>query len=153
MATAQSYSLDDASLADMIKAVAVDASRDADLVHLFLSKAGLLGTSEKPIRLPAAFLLRLGSALRLLVWETQGLSFHRAAGLPESREAVHQAVLSLSEPDADSTDFCKSVFRLSIQHFAWSGVVDLGADVFIDEFEEDALLDALADYLWAQQAQ
>ena len=65
-------------------AVAVDAARDADRVGYFLDQLGLGATPEKPLPMPAAFLLHLGAALRLLAWETQPFFFHRAAGLPEA---------------------------------------------------------------------
>lgn len=37
---------------------------------------------------------------------------------------------------------------LAIKHFAWHGWSDLDADIALDEIEEDAALDALAELLW-----
>src|SRR4051812_6170692 len=69
---------------DLTHAVARDAARDADRVGLSLGARGL----APPLPLPAAFLLGLGAALRLLLWEQQGLDAHRQAGLPPARQAL-----------------------------------------------------------------
>jgi len=138
--------------ADMVAAVAANAARDADCVELFLNHLGLGATPERPRPMPPGFLLHLGAALRLLSWEAQGFFFHRAAGLPEARQAIRAAFESLAEPDADPTEFCVAVLRLSVERFAWSGPPELGADVALDEAQEDALLEALADFLWARRS-
>ncbi len=138
--------------ADMIAAVAANAARDADCVGLFLNRLGLGATPERPRPMPARFLLHLGAALRLLVWEAQGFFIHRAAGLPEARQAIRDAFQSLAEPDADPTELCVAVLRLSAERFAWSGPPELGADIALDEAQENALLEALADFLWARRS-
>jgi hypothetical protein len=138
--------------ADMVAAVAANAARDADCVGLFLNRLGLGATPERPRPMPAAFLLHLGAALRLLTWEAQGFFFHRAAGLPEAPQPIRAAFESLAEPDADPTELCVAVLRLSVERFAWSGPPELGADVALDEAQEDALLEALADFLWARRS-
>jgi hypothetical protein len=138
--------------AEMVTAVAVEATRDADRVGLFLDHLGLEGTPEKPLPLPAGFLLHLGAALRLLTWEAQGFFSHRQAGLPEAQQAIRDAFRSLANPDADPTELCVAVLRLSVDRFAWSGPSDLGADIALDETQEDALLETLADFLWAQRS-
>jgi hypothetical protein len=101
--------------------------------------------------MPAGFLLHLAAALRLLSSEAQGFFPHREAGLPEARQAIRDAFLALTDPDADPTELCVAVLRLSVERFAWSGPPDLGADVALDEAPEDALLEALADFLWAHR--
>jgi hypothetical protein len=137
---------------EMVAAVAVDADRDADRVISFLGHLGLRATPEKPLPMPAGFLLHLGAALRLLEWEARGIFVHREAGLPEARQAIRDAFQSLTEPDADPTKLCVAVLRLCVERFAWSGLPELGADVALDEAQEDALLEALADFLWAQRS-
>ena len=136
--------------AEMVAAVAVDAARDADRVGLFLDHLGLGATPEKPRLMPAGFLLHLGVALRLLAWEAQGFFFHREAGLPEARQVIRDAFQWLADPGADPTELCIAVLRLSLERFAWSGLPELGADVALDEAQEDALVEALADFLWAR---
>ena len=100
--------------------------------------------------MPARFLLHLGAALRLLVWEAQGFFIHRAAGLPEARQAIRDAFRSLANPGTDPTELCVTVLRLAVECFAWHGPRDLNADIALDQLaDEDAALDALAEYLWA----
>jgi hypothetical protein len=141
----------DAIPAEMVTAVAGDAARDADRVGLFLSYLGLKGTPERPLPMPGAFLLYLGAALRLLHWEGLGFFFHREAGLPEASQAIRKAFLSLNDPGADPAELCAAVMRLSIERFAWGGPPELGAEVALEDAQEDALLNALADYLWAHR--
>jgi hypothetical protein len=136
---------------EMVAAAAFEGARDADRVCRFLRYLGLDASPDRPRLMPPNFLLHLGAALRLLVWEVQGFFFHRAAGLPEARQAIRDAVLSLNNPNADSTELCQTVFRLSIERFAWSGPPELGVDVTLDEAQEDMLLNALADFLWTNR--
>src|SRR5260221_13433187 len=44
-----------------------------------------------------------------------------------------------------------SVFTLSCERFAWNGWHDLKADIVLDYLTEDAALDALAEYIWANR--
>jgi hypothetical protein len=53
--------------AELVTAVAVAAARDAHRVCSFLDTLGIRANPETP--LPAGFLLHLGAALRMLVWE------------------------------------------------------------------------------------
>jgi hypothetical protein len=135
--------------AEMVTAVAADAARDAARVGRFLEHLGLGATPEQPRPLPAAFLLHLGAALRLLAWEAQGFCFHRQAGLPEARQAIRDAFRSLADPGADPTALGAAVLRLAVERFAWGGPRDLDADVALDDLTDDAALEALAAYLWA----
>lgn len=151
MATVQSsFTLNDFP-AEMVTAVAAYAVCDAHCVGLFLSRLGIRGTPEKPLSVPAGFLLHLGAAFRLLTWEAQGFYGHREAGLPEAEQAIRDAFLSLVEPAADPSGLLVAVMRLSVERFAWSGLPELGADIILDEAQEDALLEALADYLWTHR--
>ncbi len=138
--------------ADMVAAVAANAARDADYVGFFLSRLGLDATPERPRPLPARFLLHLGAALRLLIWEAQGFFVHRAAGLPEARQAIRDAFRSLADPGADPTELGVSILRLAVECFAWHGPRDLNAHIALDQLaDEDAALDALAECLWASR--
>jgi hypothetical protein len=137
--------------AEMVAAVAGDAARDADRIGLFLEHLGLGATPEKPRLLPAGFLLHVGAALRLLVWEAEGFFGHRQAGLPTAGQAIRDAFRSLADPEANPADLRVAVLRLSIERFAWTGQPELGADIALEEAHEDALLDALADFLWARR--
>ena len=131
--------------------MARDAARDADRVGRFLAHLGLQATPEKPLALPTNFLLRLGAALRLLEWEVQGFFFHRDAGMPEAQQTIGEAFRLLTDLDDDPTTLCWGVLRLAVEHFGWSGPAELGADVALDQVQEDVLLEALADFLWTHR--
>ncbi len=87
------------------------SARDADRVGIFLGALGLGATPNEPRPMPAGFLLHLGAALRLLMWETKGFFFHRDAGLPDARQAIRDAFNSLNSPDADPTELCMAILR------------------------------------------
>lgn len=133
---------------EMLAAVAANAESDADRVHRFLHYLGISGLPENPLTLPRGFLVHLGAALRLLLWESQGVFVHREAGLPDAQQAICDAFELLDEPNADATSFCIAVMRLSVEHFASSTLAEIGADVAIEAADRDVLLDALADFLW-----
>jgi hypothetical protein len=136
---------------EMVNAIKADALRDADRVGQYLRSLGLSGSRDKPLWLPERFLYFLGAALRLLDWETKGFFHHAEAGLPKASEAIDAAIQSLEDPNADPTELCVRVMRLSVERFAWNGPAELGVDVSLGEAEEDLLLEALADYLWANR--
>ena len=119
---------------------------------MFLRALGLKASPARPIALPDAFLLELGAALRLLEWERRGLTAHTDAGLPPSGQALREAFRHLDAPGAapgplgDTLAYRVMVFFA--ERFAWAGREELDADVAMGEADEDALLDALADFLW-----
>jgi hypothetical protein len=43
------------------------------------------------------------------------------------------------------------VFELRMSRFAWVGPTELRADVALDDPDEDVLLEALVDLLWASR--
>ncbi len=135
--------------AEMVAAVAADASHDADLVGLFLHYLGLRRTPEKPLAVPFGFLLHLRAVLRLVLWEAEGLFYHRTTGLPDAAGAIRDAFMSLVNPNADPTPLWQTVLRISVERFAWHGRRDLDADVALGDLIDDAALDALAEHLWA----
>src|SRR4051812_13158690 len=76
---------------ELAEAVAREAARDAENVSEFLYELGFVPSADRPVRLPPAFLLHLGAALRLWVWEAGGLRAHRDSGLPEAERAIIEA--------------------------------------------------------------
>jgi hypothetical protein len=134
---------------EMIAAAEADADRDADRVIEFLNAIGLGATPENPQPLPANFVLRLATGLRLLAWEALGYSLHRDAGLPAAQDVIRDAFCSLLKPAASARDLDVAVMRLSLERFAWSGRSLLDAEIMLDLFNDEAALDALAEYLWA----
>lgn len=136
---------------ELIQAVVRNAARDADHVGVFLRALGLSASLEKPLSLPTHFLLELGAALRLLIWERQGFFIHQQAGLPAARQALRAVFSSLNDPTAALAELPYRVMCLSVENFAWNAQEELGADVCLEEAEEEMLLEALADFLWAHR--
>jgi len=138
---------------ELAAAVAREAARDAENVALFLGELGLTPSPEHRVRLPAALLLDLGAALRLLMWESNGLRVHQDSGLPEAERAIVDAFGHLeasAEVEASPpVELPRRVVALFAERFAWHGRRDLDADVVLDDHvEEDMLLDVLAELLW-----
>jgi hypothetical protein len=142
----------------LVRAVALNAARDADRVALFLDALGARpagdGTSRPPLRLPSWFLLELGAALRLWIWEHSGIRLHLGAGLPPAGEALRAVFRRLTAAAGDGatgegTPLSRAVMGLFVEHFAWSGQQDLGAELLLGEADEDDLVGALADLIWA----
>ena len=137
---------------ELVTAVVGEASRDAERVDVFLKRLGLENCANRTVQLPAHFFLDLGAALRLLDWEERGIGVHLDVGLPPARQAVREVLLSLTAmPDSPSTPADSLAYRVMIvfiEHFAWSGCAELGADVTLGETHEEAFLELLADFLW-----
>src|ERR1700675_104227 len=94
----------DAFPPQVVLAVAQEASCAADRVSLFrdafFGRLGLMPAEGRPsLLLPRDFLLELAAALRLLVWEKNGLCLHREAGLPPADQAVRDAFRWLKPPE------------------------------------------------------
>jgi hypothetical protein len=134
---------------EMIAASAGAGYCDAERVIAFLNAINERATFLKPIT--RNFLLHLGAGLRLASWEEKGFFFHRAEGLPNAQQVIHDAMMSLNEPDADPHELCLAVHRLTLERFAWSGPPDMGSDMALDELTDDGALDLLAEYLWASR--
>jgi hypothetical protein len=102
-------------------AMASHAESDALAVAAFLSK--IYPKCEGPLKLPAAFLMGLGQALRLLRWEQQGIFLHREYGLPGAEEAIKNIVMACAnmphkERDEFVCRFCNQVWFIIANHFA-----------------------------------
>jgi hypothetical protein len=140
---------------ELVEATAREAARDADRVGRLLHELGFVPSPGRPVRLPAAFLLGLGAASRLLDWELGGLRVHRDAGLPPAEQALIDAfrglVGSAGADGAAARDLARRVVALFAARLAWHGRPALGADVALDDLDEDAMLDALAAFLWARR--
>ncbi len=130
------------------------STADANLVGSFLN---LLSETpawnwavNSPLRLPVDFLLVLGAALRLGLWEMIGIQLHRDAGMPPAREIIIDVLQSATNPEAAArtAQLPSRVLALSIEHFAWAGRLELKADVIVDPADEDMVLEALADFIW-----
>jgi hypothetical protein len=146
---------------DLTRAVAQDAVAAAEHVARFLDVLGLRPTEEGgvrvPVRLPAFFLLGLGAALRLRAWEQAGLHAHRDAGLPSARAALGEVFQALTAPgplaakEEAARQLAGRVLDVFLRRLAWGGRALLDADLELGEADEDALVEALATFLWAHR--
>jgi hypothetical protein len=146
---------------DLLQAVAEDAADDADRVGQFLDALGLRpngqGAARAPLRLPTFFLVGLAAALRLGEWEQRGLRAHLDAGLPSAAEATGEVFRAVEAPEPlaakeqAATRLACRVLAVFVERMAWDGRPLLGADLELGEADEDALVDALADFLWAHR--
>jgi hypothetical protein len=141
--------------ADLLDSLVREAELDAHRVAVFLSVLGIAADPDRPIRLPRGSLLALGAALRLLEWEDNGLNVHRDAGLPPAHQALLDALRSLNSGADDEArgthHLSRRVVALFAERLAWHGRRELDADVALDELDDEAMLEALAEFLWASR--
>ena len=134
---------------ELLLAVADGAERDAGRVIEFLAGVGLAPEAGQVRRLPADLLLDLGAALRMLSWEYAGFAAHLEAGLPPAREAIRRAFLDAAAGNPPpARRLCEAVIRLAVDRFAWAGHRDVKAEILLDVPDEDALVEAMARFLW-----
>jgi hypothetical protein len=134
--------------ADTIEAVASQAESDADLVLAFLNEIGIHPTPDCPVGLPPGFLLDLGAALRLLEWERVGVRSHLQDGLPPARRALTEAFRFHQERPDRGPSLSQRVMVLFVERFAWHGRRDWNAAIVLDSLDDDAALDAVAEFLF-----
>jgi hypothetical protein len=140
---------------EQIRFAADGAAEEAAWVVALLAAAGLAPPPGETRGFPPGVLLDLGGVARLRAWEAAGLDEHRRAGLPGAREALEHVVGLLTLAAADPTELAhagrlgRAVFDLRMSRFAWAGPGELRIDAVLDEPDEEALIDALADFLWA----
>lgn len=104
--------------------------------------------------LPDEFLLGVMLSVRLARWESAGITVQREAGLPDSRELIAHVARLFSGPELQRyvRDLSQRARQLFYERFAWRGHRELGApDIELVVPDDDALLRALADFLWAHR--
>jgi hypothetical protein len=146
---------------DLLDAVTRDAESDAERVFEFLDVIGVRPSGEGadgiPVKLPAYFLLRLAAALRLCTWEQKGLLIHQEAGLPSANDALRELGRSIAAPgplqqEKQAADqLSQGVLRVAMNSLAWGGRVYFDADLAVGDADEDRLVEAMADLLWAHR--
>ena len=143
--------------AELIRFAADEAGRDAADVTAFLAVAGLAPQAGETRGFPPGILLDLGAVARLRRWEAAGYAVHVEAGLPTARAALNHVVEMLIEAAANRTALAtagalgRAVFDLMVCRFAWTARQELGSDIVLDGSNEDALVEALAQFLWARR--
>jgi hypothetical protein len=130
-----------------------EAEADAWNVCQFLNALGFAPAPDRPDRFSAEFMLDLAAALRLHFWERAGLEPRRIANLPLAQDAMAEVFQSAVNPQRESGigppgSLAQRVLAAYIDHFVWEARVELKADVVLGEADEEAMLEALADFLW-----
>lgn len=118
--------------------------------------AALLKTVDiGPARLPARILLGLAVALRLCFWEMRGVTPFLPYEGPNGRELLLAVCRSATEPAGGPADLLvarawNALLQARIHAMAWSGLLDLGADIVLRTPEnKDLFWDVLAELIWA----
>jgi hypothetical protein len=141
---------------EIVRTVICHAHRHAKLVAAALEATGLF--RDRPVRLPAGFLLEFAAVLQLGAWESQGLDVHVAAGIPTFSVACQQlAERARNGPpefeDPIPTPLMTSVLQILVRHFAWKGPGVLNADILLDDLDDDKFIDRLAEFLWTHRTE
>ncbi len=142
---------------ELVRYATDEAVRDADEVIAFLKGVGLAPSPGGTAALPPGVLLDLGAVVRLRRWEAAGVSIHRDAGLPSAHGSLELVIRTLVTAAANppaikvAGALARSVFDLTVTRFAWAAQPDLGADIALDITDEDALVEAVAQYLWTHR--
>jgi hypothetical protein len=105
------------------------------------------------LNVPIGFLLELGAVIVLEIWERSGITAHCDAGLPTWREADADLVRRLNEDPTqfdrvDSASLNRRVLKYWLENFAWNGVETFGTDMMLSTADEDAIVDAMARFLF-----
>lgn len=143
--------------AELIQFAADEAGRDADDVAAFLAAAGLAPPPGETRRFPPGVLIDLGAVVRLRRWEAAGYAVHIEAGLPTAHGALSHVINTLVKAAANRASLAsagalgRAVFELTVTRFAWAAPRELGADIVLNVEDEDALVEALAQFLWARR--
>ena len=143
--------------AELIRFAIDEAGRDADDVAAFLAAAGLAPPPGETRGFPPGILLDLGAVVRLRRWEAAGHAVHVEAGLPSARAALHHVIKTLVDAAANRAALAvagalgRAVVDLTVSRFAWTARPELGSDVVLHVTDEDALVEALAQFLWAHR--
>jgi hypothetical protein len=140
---------------ELVQFATQEAKRDAVRAGAFLYALGIAKRPGPPVELPADFLLNLGALLRLLEWERNGISVHQEAGLSAAKaaeqEMLQRMVSRIGKKPKPDLWLSNAVFGLLIENFAWTAQQNLQADIQLDFPDEDALVEAMAQFLWSQR--
>jgi hypothetical protein len=142
---------------EQVRFAAAGAAEEAESATTFLASAGLAPPAGETRGLPRGILLDIGGMVRLRAWEAAGLDAHRRAGLMTADEALEHIIDVLTRAAADPAELARAgalgraVFDLRMSRFAWAGPMEYQADIALDTPDEEALIDALAKFLWGSR--
>src|SRR5581483_1101766 len=110
----------------------------------------------QPSSFPIGFLMETAALSQIRDWERQGLRSLLPADLPEYGEAYPWVLQRARENPHQFLDPANAllwhyVAGVSRQHFAAAGRTMFGADIVCGAVDEDALVNALAQLLWAHR--
>jgi hypothetical protein len=140
----------------MALAIIGHAERQADLVAAHLEATGDFGSTAK--RLPPAFFLEFAAVLEIGLWEHKGLRRHISVDLPSYDQAADELIARCRKgpkefEGPDSTPLSSLVLHVWIDYFAWDGPDTLGAEIVLDEGDEDDddFINLLAEFVWTHR--
>jgi len=147
------------SVRQSIAAILREAELHADLTAAFLrangirpfrGQAGASVTGDLPPQV-TDFLLSIGAALRLRMWERSGVKSQIAAELPTAAELVVSACRRASGDSADGPGGWKisqAVLAAAMRGLLRRSLDDIGVDVVLPEIDPTLLLDQISELLW-----
>jgi hypothetical protein len=141
----------------MVRAAVDCAIEDADMVGTFLRDVcGFPPAPDRRLTVTAEWLLDVGAALRLYFWQQRGIEPRQLdPKLPDFTTALRDLVRQLRPDPGDSLtglasgELSRRVFDAHIEHFSWVSGLELDAPVTLGPADEETVLEALADFLWA----
>jgi hypothetical protein len=139
---------------ELIARVTEQATQDAENVAILLQAFSLAPSDGSKRSYPAEFLLEVGAAARVLVWEMHGIGlFQRGVRLTAGDillRVFEDATRRLRDPStpASTLEFVYVVFHLNTERLAWTGPRDLQAEIMLDFPDEDVLVESMAQLLW-----
>jgi len=135
------------------------AEHTAELTGEFLRSIGICrglhGGEVRSCGLSADVLLDLGALLQLQTWLRDGLCEFLPAGTPSFEDAQRAFVRQIHDVVAGKCRFVSQLYLVVLgvwmRSVAWDGQLELKADFVVGEVDEDALLDAVAELIWAHR--
>jgi hypothetical protein len=123
-----------------------------DLIRLRSQSVG----DSFPASFPEGFLLEFAAVAQLGAWENQGLEHHIDCGLPSFSEAASDLCRRAERNRAslegrESAILHRRVLEFWLDQIAWQGPNELGAEFAIAHADEEAFLDAAAEFLWTRR--
>ncbi len=156
----------DAAVVEFLAAVILEGWRKADAVAALaattrgqdseppMEAPSIVAADEVPAGPIADLVSGVGAALRIAQWERAGLRPFLPAELPAAvdafRSILHERQDLKTHQPADLADVQLSVW---LKHFAWHAGEILGSEIvqFGCPIESEALIDRLAEFLWAHR--
>ena len=137
----------------LAEAVVRNSVLKAELVAGYLSALGAVCGKTS---WPAGFLRELGAVVQLKLWEIEGVAEFLDEGLPTFAEAVADLTERIERDphlfdDPSGSTLSRKVFLVWLKCFAWEAQPIFQTDVVVGEVDEDTLLDAVAQLLWAHR--